>query len=108
MRTYSHSLRIHTGRYNRLERNLGLCQLCDSNEIEDEFHFIFKCTYYDQVSNRYIKPFYRNRSNMIKFIQLLNTQNKNATFTLCKYIKEAWKVWHLLFGNICFVIQTIM
>ena len=48
LRLSSHSLRIQTGRYgrNREERRERLCNVCNSGEIEDEFHFILKCNIY--------------------------------------------------------------
>ena len=98
MRTCSHSLNIHTGRYTRLDRSLRLCQLCDIAEVEDEFHFIFKCTCYDQLRDRYIKRYYRNRPNMCKLIELFNTQNQSEVYLLCKYITEALKVRNSLIG----------
>ena len=41
MHTSRHILRIKTGRYGqqRLERFERRCQVCDSGDIEDEFHF---------------------------------------------------------------------
>ena len=79
-------------RYDRLERNVRLCQVCDSNEIEDEFHFMFKCIHYVQLRQTYIKRYYRVKPSIFKLVQLLNTQNKSEVFMLSKYISEALKV----------------
>ena len=49
IRICAHNLRIQTGRYDRLERNLRLCQICDSNEIENEYHFLLKCSKFAQI-----------------------------------------------------------
>jgi hypothetical protein len=40
----AHKLRIESARYgrNRLERQERICQVCDINEFEDEFHFVLK------------------------------------------------------------------
>lgn len=49
LRTSAHDLRIETGRYNepnKLPVVQRLCQFCDRNEIEDEFHFIMQCDRY--------------------------------------------------------------
>ena len=45
MRLSSHSLRIQTGRYgrNKIPRNERICQCCNTNDIEDVFHFICIC-----------------------------------------------------------------
>ena len=59
LRLSSHSLRIQTGRYgrNREERRERLCNVCNSGEIEDEFHFILKCKRYLIIRRRYIDVF---------------------------------------------------
>ena len=100
LRICSHSLRIHTGRYDRLERNVRLCQVCNSNEIEDEFHFMFKCTPYVQLRQTYIKRYYRVKPSMFKLVQLLKTQNKSEVFMLSKYISEAFKVRSTILMNL--------
>ena len=49
LRTSAHDLRIETGRYNKpmkLPVSQRLCQYCERNEIEDEFHFIMHCDKY--------------------------------------------------------------
>ena len=36
----AHNLRINTGRYVNLDRHLRVCQVCDTNVVEYEFHFV--------------------------------------------------------------------
>ena len=52
-------LRIETGRYevvNRSKKGLlakdRLCQCCDLHEVEDEYHFLMRCTAYSPFSVR--------------------------------------------------------
>jgi hypothetical protein len=42
-------LRIETGRYgsNRIDINLRTCQLCNSVDIKDEYHFVLICPCYN-------------------------------------------------------------
>ena len=42
-RLSAHSLNIEKGRYNNTNRRDRICNLCNSSDIEDEFHFILKC-----------------------------------------------------------------
>ena len=44
-RITSHSLRIHTGRYekNNIARNERYCMYCGSRDIEDTYHFMCIC-----------------------------------------------------------------
>jgi len=68
---------------------MRLCQLCNSNEVEDEFHFLLKCSKFVQIIGKYIKTYYRVRPSMFKLTQLLTTQSKSEMFKLGKFISEA-------------------
>ena len=92
LRISGHSLRIHTGRYDRTERNLRICQICNCQEIEDEYHFIFQCRPYQALRSRYIKNYFIRRPSMYKLIELLSSQNKNELYLLSKYLFEASKI----------------
>ncbi len=39
-------LRIETGRYSNLEVKDRTCLICDTNNVEDEEHFLFNCEFY--------------------------------------------------------------
>ena len=41
-------LHIETGRFNNTKLEERLCQICNSNTIEDEFHFLCVCPHYEQ------------------------------------------------------------
>ena len=92
LRVSGHSLRVQTGRYDRLERNMRVCQICNSHELEDEYHFVFNCQPYHLLRNRYIKTYFRTRPSMYKFIDLLSTQNTNELYMLSRYVFEATKL----------------
>ena len=42
-------LNIETGRFRNQALEERLCTLCEFNEIEDESHFLFKCSLYDEL-----------------------------------------------------------
>ena len=46
LRISAHKLAIETGRYARpfIPSNMRKCLLCDTGEVEDEFHFLLNCT----------------------------------------------------------------
>lgn len=87
-------LRIQTGRYapNRIERNERLCLYCNSGDIEDEYHFICVCSKFAELRKLYIKKYYFARPSMFKFIQLLNSSNKNLIRNLCIFVRESLKL----------------
>lgn len=76
-RTSAHSLRIETGRYERvrlttgkykmLEREGRICQYCNQNQVEDECHFLNSCPRY----NLEREVFLRTYQNYIKTSQHL-------------------------------------
>ncbi len=57
LRISSHKLRIETDRYTspKIPPNQRLCNHCNSNEIEDEFHFIMKCSLYSDFRQKLFK-----------------------------------------------------
>ena len=87
-------LRVESGRFINLKLNERICQLCDLNCLEDEFHFLCICPVYSDLR----KDLYLNYSQLLKnfdrvtegdiFISVL----KNPTKHLLKYIKCYWKV----------------
>ena len=94
LRLSAHSLCIQTGRYgrNRSERQDRLCNICDSGDVEDEFHFILKCKIYMIVRRRYIDAFYYKRASMFKLCQLFKSTDKFVLNNLACYIKCAMKI----------------
>ena len=69
----SHSLMIESGRHNGIERENRIGPICNTNDLEDEFHFIFICPIYNELRTMYIKRYYMNNPSMYKFIELLNS-----------------------------------
>ena len=66
---------------------MRICNLCDKNEIGDEFHNILECNYFNNIQKKYIDTCKRKRPNIIKFSELMNTKNKIKLTKLCKFIK---------------------
>ena len=54
LRLSSHSLNIESGRHHGVPRGERKCLYCNLNDIEDEFHFIFKCPLYNELRILYI------------------------------------------------------
>ncbi len=47
LRSGNSELRIHTGRFEQLERRMRLCEQCGV-EVEDTRHFLLRCNYYEE------------------------------------------------------------
>ena len=63
------------------------CTSCNDNDIQDEYHIVLKCTYYNEVRRKYIKQYYHLHPSMYKFQELMNKSNKRDTFRLMICIK---------------------
>jgi hypothetical protein len=89
LRCSSHPLMIESGRINNIEINDRICPLCDSGEIEDEFHFVLICSFYDvlrlNLPNRYtVWP------NRFKFNLLMRSDQTDIVKSLAFYVYNAF------------------
>ena len=88
-RLSAHQLRIEQGRYTGTARQDRLCEFCNLNEIEDEYHFILICPLYKNLRSIYIKKYYWSHASMFKLIQLLSMKNRKQLCNLGKFLNYA-------------------
>ncbi len=69
-------LEIETGRWQTKPVEERICKVCESCEVENEFHFIFSCTLYNNIK----APFLQNIGNIIPNIMELNEVSQIKTF----------------------------
>ncbi len=85
-------LRVETGRFVNESREKRICNLCDMNCIEDQFHFMFQCPLYD----RYREELFTKARNCIhEWDNLSNCDKLSTLFTelprsLGKYVKNSF------------------
>ena len=89
---YIHSLNIETGRYYNIDRHAKICNMCNNNVIEDEYHFILECSKYVEIRRKYIKPYYCINPSACKLTQLLSIQNIKELNNLGKYLYVAEQI----------------
>ena len=92
------TLSRHTGRRARwlkvkVPYTQRTCTLCNSNDIEDEYHVTLVCEYFRDVRKKYIKPFYYQRPNMMKFLDLMTSVSKKDRFRLMLFLKVVFKMY---------------
>ena len=76
-RTGNHYFPLETGRWNNLDLPDRSCRFCFlTSEIADEFHYLFKCPYFDEPRKRHIKQYYYKRPNKHKLQQLMTSNCK--------------------------------
>ena len=100
LRVSSHRLQIESGRWvkpNRIPVNERLCVFCDI--LEDEFHFVMECKQYEDLRKLYISKYYRTRPSMHKFIELINTNNKNIMRKLSVFVHKAFDMRNTMLYN---------
>ena len=81
-------LAVETCRYQGLQKELRICQLCKANRVEDELNFLFDC---NATNNMRIKLYH-------KIPELLNTGENierywmltNMPYTFANYVDELW------------------
>ncbi len=92
MRISDHPLEIERGRYKKVKREDRICTHCNKNQIEDEFHFFFKCSKYNNIreefSNQNIKIFDSETSESEKLVQILS--NSDHLRYVAPFIKKSY------------------
>ena len=48
-------LRVETGRFQNTDLVDRICIYCDSQKIEDKFHFLFQCSHYDHLRGPFLE-----------------------------------------------------
>ncbi len=85
-------IHIEIDRFRGTQLDERICQLCDTQEVEDEIHFVCKCNLYNDLrKNMYRKVKHKHTDFHMydykdKFIFLVQKEWK----ILCNYYVEAW------------------
>ena len=93
LRLSSHKFLVERARWLKVKvpYTQRTCTLCNSNDIEDEYHVTLVCEYFRDVRKKYIKPFYYQRPNMMKFLDLMTSVSKKDRFRLMLFLKVVLK-----------------
>ena len=78
--------RLEVGRWTNVERHNRLCQLCQSHEIGDEFHYVLQCPNFVTERKNLIPKYFFNRPNALKLSSLFNKKKSETIRKLCKLI----------------------
>ncbi|XP_061165005.1 uncharacterized protein LOC133173960 [Saccostrea echinata] len=90
LRLSAHNLAIEKGRHLSIPTDKRFCNICNTGEIEDEFHFLFSCHKY----NNYRLTFERNLMNFFqgKISNMSYTQKVKLCFN--SHCPEILKITH--------------
>ena len=81
------------GRYTNKPLEDRTCTMCDSDEIGDEFHYLFKCSKVKDLRTKHIKKYYYRFPSVIRMYDLFNKENKKQILDLAKFICEVLQVF---------------
>ena len=97
LRCSNHNLRIETGRRDNTPPELRRCRLCNTQEVENELHFLVECRTYGLQR----KKLFESAANEVKsfsamnpkqkFIYLLSTENIKLVQEVAKFIRDAFE-----------------
>ena len=98
-RLSSHNLGIETGRHCKPPKpaNERICLYCQSGSVDDEVHFLTKCSFHDEyrkVFENTVKSKmsnYPDMSNIEKFENVMKTSDDAIINALAKYVYVAFK-----------------
>jgi hypothetical protein len=67
---------VESGRWQNVDRNMRICNLCDRKEIVDEFHYILEFNNFNNILKKYIDDHDKKRPNIIKVGELITIKNQ--------------------------------
>lgn len=103
-RTTNHKLPVEKGRWENIPHKDRKCNLCDKNDIGDEFHYLFTCPFFAGERAALIKPYFYNRPNILKFKELLQSRNKKLLIHLSQFVKRSWALFSEIYHQQIFYI----
>ena len=75
---------------NVIPRNERKCPVC--SKLEDEFHFLLECPLYSDLRKMYINRYFSSHPNILKFKELLTSENSNVTRKLACYVFKGFQI----------------
>ena len=75
------------GRYYDIARENRMCTLCNSQEIGDQFHYIFKCNFFANKRRKYIRRNLSIYPNILNFQTLMCSTDRDTLLNLALFVK---------------------
>jgi hypothetical protein len=80
---------IELGRYQKIPREERLCEICQSGEVEDEYHFANSCKAYSNQRDNFYTTL-RNKITIItdqaQLVDIMKSTEHGIILSLSKYI----------------------
>ena len=65
--TGNHQLPVETGRWDDIPLNERKCKICTTDDIGDEYHYLFICDFLKIDRKLYLKPYFYVQPNIRKY-----------------------------------------
>ena len=85
-RTTNNELPVNKFRYLNIPREERFCTKCDSPDVADEFHYLFKCEFFKTKREECLDRMYYTSPNSHKYNILFNSKNKQELLKLKHFI----------------------
>ena len=79
-------LPIETGRWENIPLEERKWNLCEKSDIGDKFHYLFVCNHFKLERKHLLRPYFYKSPNIIKFKELLSTENINLLIKLSSFV----------------------
>ena len=81
---------LYDGRWENIPRENRLCQLCNLQNIGNEYHYLFECTHIniERLSLKYVPAYYRNNPNIHKMKGMIAICNINLLKKLSIFFRK--------------------
>ena len=97
-RISAHQLAIEKGRHRNIKAHNRLCKFCQTNEVEDEFHFLIKCQKFSSERNKLFSDIHMSCVNFLqlseenKFLWLMTTEDTLVLHKLANHIYTCFNI----------------
>ena len=81
----NHRLPIVEGRYTGIPVHERTCTLCTTNDIGDEFHYLFNCAFFHSQRVKYVMRYYYTNPSTQKMMQLFESLDYQEMVKLAKF-----------------------
>eukprot|EP00916_Digyalum_oweni_P018122 GHVL01030444.1.p1 GENE.GHVL01030444.1~~GHVL01030444.1.p1 ORF type:complete len:236 (+),score=13.61 GHVL01030444.1:277-984(+) len=87
-RTLNNNLPVQKERYLNIPRSERTCIKCVSQDIGDEFHYLFVCDFFKEERAELLPPYYWKKPNALKFKKLFATKKKKLLKNILDFINR--------------------
>ena len=78
------------GRYSSIDRCNRICNVCNSNKVESEYHFLLCCPFYSSLRTNYFGKL--PWLNVQLFVNMLSSNQNKMILKIAKYLRDAFNL----------------